>query len=66
MPIDKENVKTGHCYAMPTGQLRRVVNIRNGRVIYELRGQDQQWHRPKNAPTIENFGAAVGREVSAD
>ena len=71
MPLDPKKIEVGKCYATSMGQVRRVLDIKDGKVIYEARGKKAvtgPWpnQSPPTPPNLETFAQAVEREVAED
>jgi hypothetical protein len=59
------------CYATSSNQHRKVIEIRDGRVVYTARGGNvkSKWYLATgstNPPSLETFARAVEKEIPCD
>lgn len=64
MGIPVTEISIGKCYRTSLGQVRRVVNLANGKVTYESRGENasSSWSE-QNSVMDRRFAQDVEREV---
>jgi len=69
MAVDPSDLQAGKCYVTLTGQVRKIGQIKDGKVIYTARGKrlvPEPWSPGStlaNPPTVEKFSSDVEREV---
>ncbi len=71
MSVNPRSIKAGKCFATPTNQVRRVIEITaGGRVRYQSRGssfsQGEKLWGPRQETSRDKFAAEVDREVTCD
>lgn len=68
MPVSPEEIAVGKCYVTKNGQVRRVLEIKDGKVKYESRGRTDRggtWGAWTTVG-IDAFANEVDREVTCD
>jgi hypothetical protein len=68
MAVKVSDVAVGKCYATHSGEVRHVIEIAFGQIVYEARGKKTA-SRPWDARipvSIVDFVAALSREVRCD
>lgn len=68
MPISISDIVVGKCFVTPTGQVRRVLEIADGKVKYESRGKTDRGGSWGAWTTVGDgrFAQDVDREVTCD
>ncbi len=68
MGVPLESIQVGKCFLTDLGQLRRVVAIRDGMVIYESRGKHGYSGSAEatRKMAMGHFANRAEREVAAD
>lgn len=69
MPIRREDVKEGHCYATPNNQHRRVTKVSAGNVTYQSWGGNagyQGGSLRRNTTGLDTFVKAIEKELPCD
>ncbi len=68
MPVSLDNIAVGKCFVTSTGQVRRVLEMKNDKVKYESRGKTDQGGSWGAWATVgdESFASDVDREVTCD
>ncbi len=69
MPVSKDDVVVGECYATANNQHRRVVAINDGKVTYESWGGNVLNTRPqlnRTSAKISTFADDVDRKIICD
>lgn len=69
MSVPPESIQVGHCYLIPSGNVRRVHAILEGRVQYETRARPRAgpgWAWRPGIVDLKTFAAMVERPVSCD
>ncbi|MGE3990117.1 hypothetical protein [Pseudorhodoplanes sp.] len=70
MTVEASSIAKGKCYVTSSGQVRRVMEVEDGKITYESRGKksvgkDVIWG-PKATVPADQFADRVDREVQWD
>lgn len=68
MPVPLNSIAVGRCFVTSTGQVRRVLEIKDGKVKYESRGKTDRGGSSVGRTTVSDsrFASDVDREVTCD
>lgn len=66
MAVTVEEIAVGKCFVTSANQVRRVKDIKDGKVQYESRGKKAGDWNNWVWVAIDNFASAVDHEVSCD
>jgi len=71
MSVEIKSIKIGRCFVTRRGQVRKVINIEDGKVEYQTRGSKNVdlWNpgsTKAKRPTLEKFASDVDRAVRCD
>jgi hypothetical protein len=68
MPVSLDSIAVGKCFVTSTGQVRRVLKMKDGKVTYESRGKTDHGGSWGAWKTVGDgrFANDVDREVTSD